>query len=187
MNGLISLIGLTILRPREAAQQIIRLPLDLNGAFAALGVAIIFSVLLSFFLSRGAPVPMIEGVTPFTPIMLAGFVLLTSGSLAIALAGVGKAMGGQGEFRDMLLLVAWLQVMQIAGQVIQSAMFTLSPALGSLTAFVILGGLLWILVCFIDEMHGLASIGRAIFLLLMAIVGVGLGLTLLLGLAGVGI
>ncbi|MGR3492155.1 MAG: YIP1 family protein [Shimia sp.] len=187
MNGLISLIGLTILRPRDAAAQIIRLPLDLNGALAALGVAIIFSVLLSFFISGGEPVPMVEGMVPFTPLMLAGFVLLTSGSLAIALTAVGKAMGGQGEFRDMLLLVAWLQVMQIAGQVIQSTMFTLSPGLGSLTAFVILGGLLWILVAFIDEMHGLASIGRSVFLLLMAIVGVGLGLTLLLGLAGIGI
>ncbi|MEM6479182.1 MAG: hypothetical protein AAF647_09065, partial [Pseudomonadota bacterium] len=88
---------------------------------------------------------------------------------------------------NSILVVAWMQVLQVAALVVQGFLVLVSPGLGALVAFAIGIGLIWVLLSFIDVLHGFGSLGRSALLLLFVIVGIGLGLSLILGLIGVGL
>ncbi|MGR3436312.1 MAG: hypothetical protein ACU0CO_15715, partial [Shimia sp.] len=104
-----------------------------------------------------------------------------------ALHYAGQALGRPEPLAQTVTMMAWVQLLFLGGQVVQAALFLISPVFAALAGFAIILILLWVFLCFIDETYGLGSLGRAAFCLLIAVVGVGLGLTLILGLIGVGV
>ncbi|MEL6608334.1 MAG: YIP1 family protein [Pseudomonadota bacterium] len=186
VNGIVSMIGASLTRPRSAAEALLARPISVGDAMAALGVSIIGSVMLSFFLSGGAPIPLLLNVPPFGPFMLALFTISMTTIFAVAVHLVGRAMGGQGDLAGAILVMAWIQVLQLAAQVIFAFVTLVDPTLGSMLGFLVTLGLIWVLLSFLDVLHSLGGLGRAAFLLLMVVVGIALGLGFILTLIGVG-
>ena len=187
MKGLMTLIGTSATRPGDAAQQLLALKLGREPALALVVLAVIATVFVLFALSGGAAIPLVPALEPMSPMIAALFLLCSTIIMGYAIYFTGQAMGGTGTLPGSLVVVGWLQVLQMVAIVVQSVAITLSPTVGGLLGLAITIGLIWVLLSFIDVLHGFGSLGRAGLLLLFAIVGIGLGLTLILGLIGVGL
>ncbi|MEM6727227.1 MAG: YIP1 family protein [Pseudomonadota bacterium] len=186
MNGLVNLIGASVTRPKEAAEELLALGLGRDIAWMMLALSIVVTVLLSFLATGGQPLELIPG-QPFTPFMHAIFLGCLSVIMGYAIYFTGNAMDGAGTLTGSILVVAWLQVLQLAGLFVQSVVFLISPGIAVLISLAITIALIWVLLSFVDVLHGFGSLGRSALLMLFVIVGIGLGLTLILGLIGVGL
>ncbi|MEO1703746.1 MAG: YIP1 family protein [Pseudomonadota bacterium] len=187
MNGFMSLVSTSVTRPGEAARALLDLQLSRDVAWMLLALSVIGMVILTFVFSGGEPIPLVPGLEPMTPMIA----LIFQGSFAVitgyAIYFTGNAMDGAGTLTESILVVAWLQVLQVVGLVIQGGLLLVSPGIATMVSLVISFGLLWVLLAFVDVLHGFGSLGRAALLLLFVIVGIMLGLTLILGLIGVGV
>lgn len=187
MNGLMTLIGASVTRPAEAARTLLGLGLGRDVAWMILALSLIVTVLVMFAISGGTPVPLVPMLDPLSPMMTLMFLGCSTIILGYGIHLTGGAMQGSGTLTGALLVVAWLQILQVAGLVVQSFLILVSPALGTMVGLFISLGLIWVLLSFIDVLHGFGSVGRAALLMLFVVVGIGLGLTLILGLIGVGL
>ncbi|MEM8539052.1 MAG: YIP1 family protein [Pseudomonadota bacterium] len=187
MNGLVSLIGSSVTKPSQAASDLLGLGLNRSVAWMMLALSVIVTVIFSFGISGGDAVELVPGMNPFSPLMTTVFLGCSAVVMAYAVYFTGNAMDGAGTLTGSILVVAWLQILQLVGLVLQGAVFFVSPGFGSLVGIVIGFGLIWVLLSFIDVLHGFGSLGRSSLLLLFVVVGIGLGLTLILGLIGVGL
>lgn len=185
MTDVLPLIAATVKRPREVAAYLKSLQVGPETAWMALGAAVCLSVLLVFGVNGGVPVPLFENADPFGPWMMAIFVFSTAVILVFGLFWTGRAMGGSGTLSQTVMIMAWLQMLQFAGQLVQVIAALLVPPMAGIIGLAVLGFLVFVLLNFLDVLHDLGSLGKAAFLLLLALVGVSLGLTLLLGLVGV--
>ncbi|MEM1102390.1 MAG: YIP1 family protein [Pseudomonadota bacterium] len=187
MNGLVSLMGTSVTRPTEAARALLGLNLSRDVAWTMLALSLVVTVLVMFVMSGGEPVPLVPALEPLSPWMTLVFLGCTTVILGYAIHFTGNAMDGEGTLTGALLIVAWLQILQVAGLVIQGMLILFSPPLSALAGLGISIGLIWVLLSFVSELHNFGSLGRAALLMLFVIVGIMLGLTLLLGLIGVGL
>ena len=185
MNRVFQLIGTSVTSPAEAAAELLSLRIPREGAMMILALSVIVTVIISFLVNGATTVELIPGV-PFTPFSTVGFLGLSAVVMEYGIYFTGNAMDGQGDLAGAFLTVAWLQVLQLAGLILQTAVFLVSPTLGGFLGLGIALGLIWVLLVFIDVLQGFGSIGRSALLLLFVVVGVGLGLTLILGLLGFG-
>ena len=110
---------------------------------------------------------------------------LTLGALIFAVTASGRAFEGNARVENVAVLVIWLQGLRAALQVIVLLLAPVSLFVSGLivTASTIVG--LWIFVHFIDVVHGLGSMLKAGVVLLIAVVGMLLVLTMIFSLLGV--
>ncbi len=175
-------VFLTIANPAFVARQIVAMPFSRAVLWQALLLVTALGVLV-VALTQGAPAELPLGetpvaVTPLTYGLILGGSLVT---LVFALHYTGAMMGGSGDFAAALALVIWLEVVAMAVRLVQAAILFVSPALGgavSLAGFMVL---LWCLANFVDVLHGFQSVGKAVLTLLLAVLGMSLGLGLMLG------
>lgn len=182
---LIELVHLSIFDPRSAARFILRMKLASDVLWSAVLLVVILSVLLTYVtMLAAAPVTMFGmGSSPF---FLAIFMASNMVFLIFALFWTGKALGGQGELQGFIALVTWLQMLLLLAQVIQTIFAVFSPLLSSWFG---IGSLLfgmWILIQFVTEAHEFKHWGIGLLSLVLAVLGVSAGLSILLGLIGVG-
>ena len=185
MNEIITLIGASFTNPRMAAQTILSLPRDRDVAFSALGLSVVLSVLMTFSMSGGQPIKLTSEGLPLMPWTLTLLVMSITTIMAFMIHLTGQAMSGKGDLPGAIMVMAWMQALFLAGQVIQGFLILMSPGIGAVFGFALTLFILFVLLTFIDELHELGSLGRAAFLLFMAFVGVTLGLSFLLTLLGV--
>lgn len=189
-EGMLRLLGLTIRSPGEAAALLVGLNLSRTVLWQALALVTVLSVLIVAF----SPGPMPEAgpiagpgpvlLTPFAYVAVLGASLVM---LVFALYFTGTALGGTGTFPATLTLVVWLEVLATAVRLIQTAVMLVSPVLGGLVSLVGLGLLFWTLVNFVNVLHGFGSLGKALMTLLLAVVGISLGVAVILSLIGAGL
>ena len=187
MNGLATLIGASFTRPSEAAAALLGMRLSRDAAWTMLGFSVVATVLVMFGLTGGAAVPIVPALDPFSPFMAALFLGCSTIVLGYGIYFTGNAMDGKGDLTGAIIVVSWLQILQEVGLLIQAALILVSPGFGTMVGLGISFALVWVLLCFIDVLHGFGSILRAALLMLFVIVGIGLGRTLILGLIGVGL
>lgn len=115
---------------------------------------------------------------PYANTMILGASLVM---LVFALFFTGRALGGTGRFPAALALVAWLEVVAI---VLRIAVFLasqiLGPAISAGLPLLVVAVLFWTMINFVRALHGFATLGRAIMTLVLAVLGIGFGLTLIL-------
>lgn len=180
------LVATTLRDPRAAARQIMamRLPRDVFWTALAL-VAAINSFVLTGMVSM-APVESQAQFPSYFASPLAVFVLM-AGMMVIYIHVVfwsGRALSGKGQLDDVIAVLVWLQLLRTAAQIAIIAVATVLPQVAGLLSLVALGWGLWILFSFIAETLALPSIGHAVLVLFMAIVGFVLGVTFLMTLIG---
>jgi len=181
--GLLSLLRETIRDPSLVARQIMALRLDRGTLWSALALATILSVLLVAVMEALLPV---QGATSLIGPWL--YTVILGSSLVVSvfiLTFVGNALGGGGDLGDALALMAWYQMLLLALQVFQLVSILIAPLLGMVASVISLGIALWVIVNFVNEMHRFGNMGRAVLTLVLAFLGLALGLGLILGSIGV--
>lgn len=184
-NDLTGLAAETLRDPRGTAQRILAEGLDMPTIWAALALgavlnAMLFGINLILF-PMTFPMPGIF----LNPVFYAG---LVAGGMALtifALTKVGVAMGGQGRMEDVGVLLVWLQYLRLAAQLALMVITLIFPALGVMATLAVAFYSLWLLLTFLDEAHGFGSLGKSALVLVFAVVGVILALSVVMGILGV--
>ncbi|SIS92421.1 Yip1 domain-containing protein [Roseivivax lentus] len=182
--GYLRLAWQSVLAPRDVA----RLLLSLRLGHEALLLSAALVLVLNTALVRASamitpPDPAIAAFVeqPLTFFMGLGGVLAI---MALVLTWCGRAVGGTGRIEDVGLMMIWLQGLRV---LVQLAMLVLAPVAATLAAFVSVGASLlglWLLVNFLAEAHGFASLGKAALVLLLAVTGLALGISFFFTLIG---
>ena len=184
------LVRLTIAKPREAAQVVMRLPMTLQDRWAVVALMAVLSAFLMQAMAALIPPtvgPNGEVFQPVGPFFWAGMVaigMVITASLAFA---VGRWRGGKGELADAVILIAWLQFIQLLLVVLQLVLLVTVPVL---TPVVEIGAVLlflWLLVNFVAEMHGFRSLGLVFLGVIVTFVAAVFAMSILLMMMGVGI
>lgn len=181
-----NLIVLTLRSPAAAAQQILSMNLGREVLWTALFLA---AVVNTFFLTFQKMI-MDPGADADLPIMFASpgiyFAIVAGGQVLFiyALYLVGGMFRGTGSLNQVMALMVWLQLLQVAAQAIVVGLSLFAPPLAVILhmAGVVYG--LYILVHFIDQAHQLKSMGRAAAVLSMTLVVLAVALSLLVALTG---
>ncbi len=181
---LISLIRLSILTPKEGAATILSFSPGRDILWTAMAlIAVVSGVLstLSTYVVPAASADMGEHLLS-SPVLftgvLAGILLLT----VICTHYIGRGFGGTGEFNESLLVVAWLQLVLVAVQVVQLGIALVSPEIAQLIGVASLFLFIWLYVNFVAVLHGFASLPMVLVGMMISMFAVGIGLSILLSL-----
>jgi hypothetical protein len=93
------------------------------------------------------------------PFFWAGMVAFGMVMTAILAHFVGRWRGGKGELADAVILIAWLQFIQLLLVVVQLILLVALPVAAPIVEIGSLFIFLWLLVNFVAEMHGFRSLG----------------------------
>ncbi len=174
----------TVTEPRVAAARLISLGLPRHILWQGLVLAIVLNALAFWLGTMAAPAPQPMPPMLGSPVMFA----LTLGCGAVitvfAITLTGKWLGGEAQLTDVLVLVVWLQCLRFVVQIAATVLSVILPGLAliALMAVNIYG--FWIFLNFIDVAHRFNSLGKSMGVLLMAAVGIALGLVIMLSLIG---
>ena len=168
-NTVKALFRTTLTDPRQGGRDVIALNLPTQGLWIALMLmAVILSLLVSglFYVS---PIPdddlgqMIRRSPAFHSPLL--FALINWGQSVVTvyvLHFVSRMVGGEGEVRDMLSVMIWLQVMTLVLAVTFSLVSLVIPAIGALCMLLAFFWGLWAIVAFVDAASDFDSMFRAL-------------------------
>ena len=168
-NTVKALFRTTLTDPRQGGRDVIALNLPTQGLWIALMLmAVILSLLVSglFYVS---PIPdddlgqMIRSSPAFQSPLL--FALINWGQSVVTvyvLHFVSRMVGGEGEVRDMLSVMIWLQVMTLVLAVTFSLVLLVIPAIGALCMLLAFFWGLWAIVAFVDAASDFDSMFRAL-------------------------
>ena len=180
-DRLIALARLTLEDPGAAARALLSEGVPIPARSAGLLLVAVVSALLASVQIRLDPQPM----DPISAFMLASpfrAAVVQWAFLALSVLlihRVGRAFGGRGSFANSLLIVVWLQVLMLVVQALQLVTGILIPPLAGLIG---LGGFalfLWLMTCFIAELHGFASRGKVFLGMVLTAFAAGLVLGVL--------
>lgn len=170
--------------PRAAAPKVLALPLNMQVWGLVLGLVIVSNaVIYGLFLSFQSPLGILPQITN-NPV---GYALATGGmfaALVLLFDWIGRMMGGRGDLRTSLVVVTWLQALQL---IVLTALSFLGLVLGGLASLVSLAFSIyffWMLMCFLNAAHQFNSLGRSFTLMLLGHFGAAFALSFLLVLTG---
>lgn len=182
---LMQLVTRSFTEPRSVAEYLLSLRISRNNLWLMLGLVSVLSALVLSGVSAVSPTP--ENMQPIilSPWMAAVLVGVVMISLTFALYYVGQWMGGTGSLDDTMLIVAWHQGITVAFQVLQLVVVLFSPGLGALLNLAGIIFLFYVLLQFIDVLHGFESLAKSFGSFAFALVGMMLGMAVILSFLGV--
>lgn len=148
----------SVTQPDAAARTVMALKLPTPVIWAALVLAGVMSALLGAVATQ--MMPEAGGLMPgmmANPVLLAVAYCVVLSAFAFGAYRVGQAFGGTGSFEDTLALVAWLQSVLVALQLVQIVLLFILPALAGLMFLTALGLFMWMWAQFIKTVHGFTS------------------------------
>jgi len=173
----------SVIDPVNAAKWLMANPFPRRELWSILFLVTVLSTLLYVLVGMISPPPPPE----FEIFFLAPhyyFIMLLTGLVltSVAITLVGRILGGKGQFNDLLLMVSWLQILQLIAAVAVILSTFVAPLLsGFMQVSVFVLGL-YILAQFIDQAHQFNSIGKAIGVLFASVIVIVLFATLILAL-----
>ncbi|MEP2027963.1 MAG: YIP1 family protein [Paracoccaceae bacterium] len=174
-----ALVFETVRAPGSAARTILQLHPSREALWTALVLVGVLNTIL-FTLTNivapvGAPVP--AALT--NPMIILGIVVGGIMLSAIAILLSGRALGGKGTLSDILLLMIWLQALRVLVQGAMLILLFIDPSFA--VAFIMAVNVLsiWILLHFVNAAHHLDSLMRSAGVLVAAVIGLSLILSLL--------
>ncbi len=186
-NRLTTLLSQTLGAPREAARQVMALPIGLPERWQVLALVVILSVILTqatVMLAPAEEAAMMRSMlgSPLQSGLVQAAVLV---AMVFAVHFVGRAMGGAGAFADALLLIAWLEWVMVCLQVVQLVASVVLPLLASAIGVMGVALFFWLLTQFVLELHGFRSPVRVFGMIVIVLVALAFGVALVFGLIGV--
>ena len=185
MSVFMNLAVQTVTRPRDAAAFLVSLQLSREALLTGFALVVVLNTLFFGLTQLVVPAGNILVPAMQDPVMFGISLALTLVALVLAITASGRAFDGDARIGTVAVLVIWLQGLRAALQVIVLLLAPVSLFVSGLivTASTIIG--LWIFVHFIDVAHGLGSLMKASVVLLIAVVGMLLALTMIFSLLGV--
>lgn len=185
MSVFMNLAVQTVTRPRDAAAFLVSLQLSREALLTGFALVVVLNTLFFGLTQLVVPAGNILVPAMQDPVMFGISLALTLVALVLAITASGRAFDGDARIETVAVLVIWLQGLRAALQVIVLLLAPVSLFVSGLivTASTIIG--LWIFVHFIDVAHGLGSLMKASVVLLIAVVGMLLALTMIFSLLGV--
>lgn len=164
-----TLFQTTLTNPRRGGRDIIALNLPLQGLWIALMLmAVILSLLVSgLFQVSTIPDDQLGEVIRSSPAYHSPilFALISWGQSIVTvyiLHWVSRFIGGEGDVRDMLSVMIWLQVVTLILAVAFMVVSWIIPAIGALCMLVAFFWGLWAVVAFVDAAADFDSMFRAL-------------------------
>lgn len=176
---------MSITDPAQAARAILAMKPERETLWLGLALAVVLNALLHG-LSNLAFGPMSMPL-PGMPVSVVGYGALMAGGMVLTIASVhrvGRWLGGQGSFQDVMALIVWMQLLLV---VVQAATLVLALTIPILSALLALAGnlvALYVFLHFIDQAHRLGSLFRAAGVLVLSILAIAFALFILLSLVG---
>ena len=196
LSGFFQLVWETILDPATAAHRVLALNISRENLWLAVLLATVLSAIAGGISQAIVPVepmvvetvngPVSMNMSPASPMMQGIFVGASLVLMIFALYFTGQALGGRGTFPGTLALMAWLQIVMVALQVATLVLMLAVPLFGAILVFVSFVVFLRGMAMFVKELHGFDSLGRAIATMILAFLGVAVGLAIILLFIGVG-
>lgn len=164
LGAFVELLKLTFRAPRAAASALMKAQLPDGARWAALILMAVTSAIVMHAVSSLTPMVGPDGeVVPMPgPFFWAAMVGFGMSMTALLAYGVGRWRGGRGTLPDAVLLVAWLQVVQLVLVAAQLVLLLVLPPLAGLLELASVVIFLWLLTAFVAEMHGFPSTGRVL-------------------------
>ncbi|MCC1491651.1 YIP1 family protein [Cognatishimia sp. F0-27] len=182
-QAFLSLALQTIMAPRDVARLLLSLNLGKDAVLTAFALVVALNAFVFQLTLIVSPTPGVAGILAM-PVAFAGIQAIVLGATIAAITWCGQAMGGTATMTQVAVLLTWLQALRVAVQAGLLLILPLSNYLAGMVMFVASALGLWILVHFIDEAHGFGRIGKAALVLLLAVTGMVLGLSMILSLSG---
>lgn len=179
MTPILTAMRQTLDDPRGMARWIIGQNFAPSVAAMALALVSVLTSILSGVVLLIAPDQMFN----FTPLQLAMGQMAVLFAAAGLIAWVGRLFGGQGRFSDAMALVAWLEAIMFALQVVRFIALFILPAATVVLALVGLALLIWLGVQFIAELHGFASLWLVFFGMIGTLLAISFVLAAVMGFA----
>ncbi len=181
------LVVLTLRKPEAALQALRGLGLPMSARWTLLLLAVTLSTLLACLSLILFPVEADNALSRLLahPLSLAGIQLGAMVLSALMMAQVGRLFGGQGDFPDALLLVAWVELLLVGLQAVQLVMMLLFPASAGLLSIVAFGLFLYLAVTLTKALHGFSSTGKVVLGLIGSLFVLGFVLSLLAAAFGI--
>jgi len=189
LSTLISQAWASVSTPREVARWVMHFDLPRLMRWQVLLLVVVLSTVLPFLQVQlvGSPSQVVMGevmARPFT----AGLVQMCALVVTVFMIfWIGRAMGGQGDMGDAILLVAWLIFVLFLLGVVQLVMLFLIPPIAILISLLSIGLFFWLLTNFIAELHGFASLAQVFMMILVSLLGFAFGLSLILSMIGLSV
>ena len=175
MNFMSNLLRLSLTNPTEAGAYIFALRFNLGAALSAFAVTVIIAVLLLFALSGFKPTAVLPGFAPMAPVVLVAIMGLGTLGLVGCIWLAARAFGGSGRFSDGVLVFAWIQILQVGLQIVQTASMVISVTFAGLISIFATGLLFWILFGLLNSWLNLGSMWKAALCFLLGVIGLSMG------------
>ncbi len=176
----------TLFSPTSAAEKILNMRFRPDVLWMALILMGVLNALIQGISLYLSPIP--DGVMVPTlflsPLLFAIASVISLVTTVYLLHWLGKMLQGEAALNDLLVLVTWLQVVRILAQLLSALLVFIMPAMAGL---LILVASLWgivILVAFINKAHRFSNPFKGLGVLIGAMLGVVIGLSLLFGAIG---
>ena len=167
-----NLIKLSLIDPKQAGRSILSYGLSYDAICSIFAAAICASTAMLFAvdLVYETEGPSLTNVS--TPWIFALLVSVMTLVVCGAISWTGQRFSGQGGFKSIFTIVAWLQVVQMVMQITSFLVMVLFAPLIGIVQFAIFLWSLWIFVAFIDAAHGFENMIKSS---LVALLGSSLG------------
>ncbi len=179
------LLRMSFVNPRGAAVYLNEMRLNRGVLWSFFALVVCLSTLMMVASMALAPLPEETPLTTLTPFGLAIALGSILAAMVFALYFTGQMLGGTGRFPGALLLLTWLQIIGIVINIGQMVVFVVLPALGSLLTMIGFGFMFYMMLHFIDVLHGFNNLGKAFATVLIAGLGAVFGLAIILTLISV--
>lgn len=163
-GDLADLVVLTLREPAAALQVLRGLDLPVSARWMALVLAVSLSTLLASLSLMLFPVEVDNPVSRMLsePLPLAGVQFAAMVVSALMMAQVGRLFGGQGDFADALLVIAWVELVLVGLQAAQVVMMLLFPATAALLSVLAFGLFIYLAISMTKALHGFSSTGKVV-------------------------
>lgn len=181
------LVVLTLRDPAAALRILRSFELPMSVRWMALVLSVVLSTLLASLSLMLFPVEVQTAVSAVLaqPVTLALVQFAAMVVSALMMAQVGRLFGGQGNFADALLIVAWVELLLVGLQGLQLVLMMLVPATASMLSIIAFGLFLYLAVAMTKALHGFASTGKVVLGLVGSLFVLGFVLSLLAAAFGI--
>ncbi|MCK0151045.1 YIP1 family protein [Marivita sp. S6314] len=184
-DGFFRLAVNTVTAPRDVAALLLSLNLSRQALWLAFALVVVLNTLMFGLTTLTSPASDLIGPFLGGPAIFGVMLGVSVAALIVAVTLCGRPLGGVARFDDIAVLVIWLQALRV---VLQAVVVLLGPVSLFLSGVVVSAGSvigIWIFVNFIDVAHETGGLLKAGFVLLLAVVGMMLGLSVIFSLLGV--
>lgn len=169
LRSILSAMRATVVNPRQGARRVLDLNLPAQVGAMALALMVIISALLSLFAAQVFASGGDDGLSAMlrNPLQVVAVQAVVLAITLMLMVGVGRRFGGQGNMTQALSLLAWLEAILNLLQAAQLLLLFVSPSIAEGLGFISILLFLWLLANFIAEMHGFASAGKVLLMILL--------------------